>query len=101
MLKQEPLNFDYSSIRLGHYDRVYKRNKGIQSKWTHLKFSHIRNELKGCRQHVDVGCGPGTFIGTLPNDISSVGLDVELLQINYAQSQYGTENHQFKLIKIN
>lgn len=99
MVKQESVNFDYRSIGPGHYDRVFKRNRGIQSKWTHLKFSHIRNELKGCRQYVDVGCGPGTFIGTLPEDIYSVGLDVEPLQINYAQSQYGTKRHQFKLIE--
>lgn len=99
MAKQVSVNFDYSLIGSGHYDMVYKRNRGIQSKWTHLKFSHIRNELKGCRQYVDVGCGPGTFIGTLPNDIYSVGLDVEPLQINYAKSQYKTKNHQFKLIE--
>lgn len=99
MAQKNIVNFDYSSIDAGHYDLVYRRNKGIQSKWTHMKFAHIRNELKGCKRHIDIGCGPGTFISTLPEYIFSTGFDIEPLQIDYANNEYGCANKQYKCIE--
>ena len=99
MTPKKVASYDYSSIHAGHYDRVYKRNKGIQSKWTHLKFDHIRHALKDCKRHVDIGCGPGTFIGTLPDTICSSGFDIEQRQIDYANREYGSERKQFECVE--
>ncbi|MBN3040107.1 MAG: hypothetical protein JW867_03190 [Candidatus Omnitrophica bacterium] len=73
IVKQKPPSktFDYGSIDTGYYDKVYRLSKGIQSKWHHLKFSYIRGLMKGCRSHLDIGCGPGSFIASLGDNISS------------------------------
>ena len=88
--------FAYDSIEWGYYDRVFRRCAGIQSKWHHLKFARIRSEMSNYDTHLDIGCGPGTFIGTLKSSALSVGVDIAENQIAYAQSRYGSPNHQFK-----
>ena len=88
--------FDYDSIEWGYYDRVFRRNAGAQSKWHHLKFDRIRSEMSTYDTHLDIGCGPGTFISTLKSSALSVGVDIAENQIAYAQSRYESANHQFK-----
>ena len=88
--------FAYDSIEGGYYDRVFRRCAGIQSKWHHLKFARIRSEMSNYDTHLDIGCGPGTFIGTLKSSALSVGVDIAENQIAYAQSRYGSPHHQFK-----
>ena len=39
--------FDYSTIPPGHYDRVFRRRRGIQSKWHHLKFQRVARLVAG------------------------------------------------------
>ena len=34
-----PSDFDYDTIPVGYYDNVYRRRRGIQSKWHHMKFN--------------------------------------------------------------
>ena len=46
------MNFEYSSIYSGYYDRVFHRGKGVQSKWHHLKFKLIRERLGEGRRHL-------------------------------------------------
>lgn len=91
--------FDYDSIKEGYYDLVYQRRKGIQSKWHHLRLARIRREMGDYHDHLDVGCGPGTFIGTLPQDKRSVGADIASSQIRYANEKYGTQNHRFQALE--
>ena len=74
----------YDSIEWGYYDRVFRRCAGIQSKWHHLKFARIRSEMSNYDTHLDIGCGPGTFIGTLKSSALSVGVDIAENQIAYA-----------------
>jgi 2-polyprenyl-3-methyl-5-hydroxy-6-metoxy-1,4-benzoquinol methylase len=90
--------FDYDSIKEGYYDLAYARGKGIQSKWHHLRLARIRREMGDYRDHLDMGCGPGTLIGTLPNDRNSIGVDIASNQVRYASDKYGTEKHQFRKI---
>ena len=90
--------FVYDSIEWGYYDRVFRRCAGIQSKWHHLKFARIRSEMEHYDTHLDIGCGPGTFIGTLKSAALSIGVDIAEDQIAYAQSRYGSPNHQFKWV---
>jgi len=91
--------FDYETIRPGYYDEIFHRNNGIQSKWHHLKFACVRSRMGEYRRHLDIGCGPGTFIGTLENERLSIGADVAKAQIAYAQARYTRENHRFVLIE--
>ena len=56
--------YDYDAIDVGYYDAVFHRNQGMQSKWHQLKFDRIRRELGQPQKHLDIACGPGTFIGT-------------------------------------
>src|SRR3712207_7281710 len=45
---------------------------------------------------LDVGCGPGTFIGMLPQEIDAIGIDIAGPQIAYAERRYGSPRHRFR-----
>lgn len=96
MSRQPVSAYDYDAIGPGYYDEVFRRGVGVQSKWHHLKFTHVRNRLpRDFQRLLDVGCGPGTFIGTLPDVIDAAGIDLAAAQIDYANAHYGTPNHRF------
>ena len=88
----------YDALEPGYYDKVFHRRAGIQSKWQHLKFARVRSELGSYRRHLDVACGPGTFVGGLPELGTSVGVDIAAPQIAYAVRHYGSETHRFLTI---
>lgn len=90
--------FDYNSIKEGYYDLVFAKRKGIQSKWHHLRLARICKEMGAYQDHLDMGCGPGTLIGTLPQDRRSVGVDIAFSQIRYATEKYESEHHRFRQI---
>jgi 2-polyprenyl-3-methyl-5-hydroxy-6-metoxy-1,4-benzoquinol methylase len=87
--------FDYESIPVGYYDEVFRRGRGIQSKWHHLKFERVAQQLEGHRRLLDVGCGPGTMIGYLGARHDSVGADLSTRQIEYARVTYGPAGGRF------
>ena len=90
-----PKPFDYSTIPPGHYDLVYKRSRGIQSKWHHLKFERVLTKLEGYERVLDVGCGPGTLVGMLGPEHEAVGVDITEEQIEYARRVYGGTGRSF------
>lgn len=92
-------DFDYESIPVGYYDEVFHRGSGVQSKWHRLKFARIRERMRQPEQHLDIGCGPGTFIGTLPDRGVSVGVDISQVQLDYAERHYAGPNHRFVAIE--
>jgi SAM-dependent methyltransferase len=93
-------SFDYDSIAPGYYDRVYRLGRGIQSKWHRMKFARFKEELGSAAvRHLDIGCGPGTFIGSLDPPISSLGIDISPRQISYARSAYGSEGREFLCVE--
>tara|TARA_B100000315_G_scaffold218759_1_gene220241 strand:- start:2470 stop:3201 length:732 start_codon:yes stop_codon:yes gene_type:complete len=98
-MNQMSKKFNYENIEIGYYDNVFHRNYGSQSKWHHLKFKHLMNKLGDYSRHLDIGCGPGTFIGMLSNNRQSIGIDISQKQIDYAQKQYGCDNHKFILFE--
>jgi len=87
--------FDYSTIPVGYYDHVFNRRSGIQSKWHHLKFSYLAEHVMGRSTHLDIGCGPGTFIGLLPPGQCSIGVDVAREQITHATANYSSDTKRF------
>lgn len=89
------MDFDYDTIPSGYYDDVFHQRKGAQSKWHHLKFDRVRREFSAGMNHLDVACGPGTFIGTLPETITSTGVDLAKPQIDYANKRYMQPNRTF------
>jgi 2-polyprenyl-3-methyl-5-hydroxy-6-metoxy-1,4-benzoquinol methylase len=90
-----PPAFDYSTIPPGHYDLVFHRRRGIQSKWHHLKFARVVGHLSGRRRVLDVGCGPGTLLGMLDEEQEAVGVDITSQQIDYAREAYGGPRRSF------
>jgi len=91
-------SFDYPSIPPGYYDLVFHRGRGIQSKWHRMKFLRIGKEMGEYSAHLDIGCGGGTLIGSLPSGSLSIGADIAQPQISYAQKKYGTQMHMFQPI---
>ncbi len=91
--------FEYDSIDAGYYDRVFHRGQGVQSKWHHLKFALIRDRLGKGPRHLDIGCGPGTFIGTLDGSRLSVGVDIAPKQIAYASERYAASSKEFVAVE--
>lgn len=87
--------FDYRSIDSGYYDRVFRRRRGVQSRWHHSKFARIRDEMGPYQDHLDIGCGPGTFVGTLGACRMSVGVDIAEGQVGYAHRTYGSSHRRF------
>jgi 2-polyprenyl-3-methyl-5-hydroxy-6-metoxy-1,4-benzoquinol methylase len=87
--------FDYETIPGGYYDAVYRRRRGIQSKWHHLKFGRVVEEMEGYPRHLDVGCGPGTLIGLLNDQFISTGIDISTAEIAYARREYESESKRF------
>ena len=88
--------YDYDAIGPGYYDEVFRRGAGVQSKWHHLKFKHVRAQFPdGARDHLDIGCGPGTFVGTLPESLNCTGTDLASAQIDYATREYGSDSQRF------
>ena len=87
--------YSYDSIPVGFYDEIFQRNRGIQCKWHHHKFQRIVKEIGNVSQHLDFGCGPGTLINLLPNNISTVGVDIAAPQLAYAQQRYAAPNREF------
>ena len=90
-------NFDYDAIPVGYYDSVYRRGTGIQSKWHHLKFAAFHREMADLRDHLDIGCGPGTFVATLGGETRSRGIDIAKQQIEFAQECYGRPGRTFEV----
>lgn len=87
--------FDYESVPAGYYDEVFRRHRGMQSKWHHLKFERVARELEGCRSVLDVGCGPGTLAGNFGPGHDWVGTDLSARQIAYARRAYGHRGPRF------
>jgi ubiquinone/menaquinone biosynthesis C-methylase UbiE len=91
------MNNIYDGIESGYYDRIFQKQKGIQSKWHFLKFEALKRVLLEDKitNLLDIACGPGTFIGNLPPHINCTGIDIAREQIAYAEKKYGIENRTF------
>ena len=94
--------FDYSEIPPGYYDQVMRDGPAIQRAWHRQKFARVREaiELPPQGRILDVGCGPGSFLGSYDLTQASspaelVGMDIATDQIAYANEHYGTATRRF------
>ena len=88
-------NFDYDSIPIGYYDSVYKKRKGIQSAWHHIKFDFVEKQVGDSKNHLDIGCGSGTFLGNYLKDKKRVGIDIVKKQIEFANKENKDDKTSF------
>lgn len=99
-MSNQTKQYDYeNNIESGYYDKILKRKKGMQCKWHYLKFIRVISMFGNSTKHLDIGCGPGSFIGMLDNSIESVGVDLAADQIAYAQETYGSDSKKFICLK--
>lgn len=64
-----------------------------------MKFHVLHQFFETSVKHLDVGCGSGTFIGSLPGHIDSLGIDISQPQIEYARRCYGTPSKVFLTVE--
>jgi len=88
--------YDYESrIPAGFYDKVYQQQVGVRYCWHDLKFRTVAAHLGSPRRLLDIGCGPGTFIGNYLPGIEALGIDLSASQVDYARRTYGSAAHRF------
>ena len=82
-------------IPAGYYDEIYRRRAGVRYCWHELKFGAVAAHLTQAKKLLDIGCGPGTFIGNYAGDTEALGIDLSTSQIDYACRHYATGHHRF------
>ncbi len=93
--------YDYDEdIPAGFYDEIHQRKAGVRFFWHDLKFRAVANRLDGAGKVLDVGCGPGTFIGNYLDGVECLGIDLSAPQVDYANRRYGTAEHRFSTERL-
>ena len=88
--------YDYDkAIPAGFYDEIYQRRAGVRYFWHDLKFRAVVARLDRAGKVLDIGCGPGTFIGNYLDGVDCLGIDFSAPQVDYANRRYGTAEHRF------
>ena len=97
-------NYEFWNYKLptGFYDKLFsdgkEKNIGLQSTWHDLTFLKVKKFIKNNDNHLDYACGPGTFIGNYL-ECNSIGYDIAINQIEYANSKYSDKNKYFTTSK--
>ncbi len=92
----------YLEIEPGYYDKVYRRGRGVQWFWHHHRLRLVESKLPAdCRRLLDLGCGPGTFLGNLARPVeSALGIDLAEPQIAYAREHYARPGIEFRVADV-
>jgi 2-polyprenyl-3-methyl-5-hydroxy-6-metoxy-1,4-benzoquinol methylase len=89
-------DYDYEKeIPAGFYDKIHQRKAGVRYCWHDLKFRAVAAHLTGVKRLLDIGCGPGTFIGNYLGGVDCLGTDFSATQIQYANRRYADKSHRF------
>jgi 2-polyprenyl-3-methyl-5-hydroxy-6-metoxy-1,4-benzoquinol methylase len=88
--------YDYEKeIPAGFYDKIHQRKAGVRYCWHDLKFRAVAAHLTQAKRLLDIGCGPGTFIGNYLGGVDCLGTDFSAAQIQYATRHYADDLHRF------
>ncbi len=94
--------YDYGSIPVGYYDRIFHGPKGIRRLWHVSKFERVLDCLPEADggSILDVGCFAGTFLSMIMRHRFERQLGVDILpeQIAYARHHHGTAFREFRQI---
>ncbi len=92
----------YLEIAPGYYDQVVRRGRGIQWFWHHHRLRLVESKLPAdCRSLLDLGCGPGTFLGRLQRPMErALGIDLAGPQIAYAREHYARPGLEFQVADV-
>lgn len=92
----------YLEIEPGYYDKVYRRGRGVQWFWHHHRLRLVESKVPAdCKRLLDLGCGPGTFLGNLKRPVeSALGLDLAEPQIAYAREHYARPGFEFRVADV-
>lgn len=92
----------YHEIEAGYYDRVYRHGRGTQWFWHHHRFGTVEALLpRPCDRILDLGCGPGTFLGNLTSPFKyGLGVDLATAQIEFAQRTYSRPGLEFRAADV-
>jgi SAM-dependent methyltransferase len=92
----------YDETPAGYYDHAYRRGRGVQWFWHHERFRTVESALPARgKALLDVGCGPGTFLGSFARGFESrLGLDLAAAQIDYASRAYGGPGTEFRVADL-
>ena len=93
-MKRPGYNYE-KEIPAGFYDEIYQRKAGVRYSWHDLKFRAVAAHLTRTKRLLDIGCGPGTFIGNYLGEVQCLGIDFSPSQIDYATRRYATATHRF------
>jgi 2-polyprenyl-3-methyl-5-hydroxy-6-metoxy-1,4-benzoquinol methylase len=87
----------YDGIAPGYYDKVYRRGRGVQWFWHDARFREVEARLpKTLDSILDLGCGPGTFLGRLERPVRrAIGVDLANAQVEYARHTYQRDGLEF------
>ncbi|MBM3647487.1 MAG: class I SAM-dependent methyltransferase [Alphaproteobacteria bacterium] len=87
--------YDYEQIPPGFYDEIHQRKAGVRYAWHDLKFRAVAARIGRPRRLLDVGCGPGTFIGNYLDGVDCLGVDFSAAQVGYAGRRYAGPRRRF------
>ncbi len=92
----------YIEIEPGYYDKVFRRGRGVQWFWHHHRLRLVESKIPAdCRRLLDLGCGPGTFLGNLKRPIeNALGIDLAEPQIAYAREHYSRPGFEYRVADV-
>jgi SAM-dependent methyltransferase len=91
----------YDAIAPGYYDLAYRRGRGVQWFWHRERFRQVERSLPGGGALLDIGCGPGTFLGHYATGyMRRLGLELSAAQVAYAREHYGRAGCEFRVADL-
>jgi SAM-dependent methyltransferase len=92
----------YLQLPAGYYDRVFRRGRGVQWFWHLERFRRVERAIPpGVESVLDLGCGPGTFLGRAERRFgAALGIDLAPAQIEYARRHYARPGLDFQVADV-